>query len=589
MNPEAVKKTKIVCTMGPATDDDAVLKKMIESGMDVARINFSHGVYDEHDRRIAQMKRVREEAGAPIPIMLDTSGPEIRLGTFEGGRVEIEKGQTFTLTTDDVQGDATRASVTYKDILTDVGPGAKLMIDDGNIELKVEYIQGNNLICTVIHGAALKDRKSVNVPDVELSMPYISEKDKEDIKFGVSRQVDFIAASFVRTANDILEIRRELEKNGDHDIRVIAKIENRQGVNNIDEILRVADGIMVARGDMGVEIPLEELPLIQKILIKKAYTSGRMVITATQMLESMIEHPRPTRAETTDIANAVYDGTSAVMLSGETAVGKFPAKAVEIMSKIVRRTEAGIDYSEKMRVEADAEKNVTDAVSHATCTTAHDLDAAAIVTVTKTGTTARMISKFRPGCPIISCTTDEKSYRQLNLSWGVIPVMAEEKATADDLFDHAVECAISTGVVNKGDLVVITAGVPVGVSGTTNILKVDIAGDVLVSGIGNGMLTECSGNLCVCKDEDSALERFKDGDILVIPFTTNKTLSLLKKAKGIITEEEGLTSHAAIVGLTLEIPVITSAHGATSILKSGTTVTIDSAQGKVYGGVTRVF
>ena len=582
-----VKKTKIVCTLGPATDDDEVLAAMIEASMDIARLNFSHGNYEDHDRRIEQIKRVRSKLGAPIALMLDTSGPEIRVGKFAGGCAQIETGQTFILTTDDIEGDNTRAHVNYKNILSDVIPGTRVMLDDGIAELRAERVEGANIICTVINGILLKDNKSLNLPEIELSMPYVSAKDIEDIKFGVSRGVDFIAASFVSKAEDVLDVRRLLEQNGGHDIRIIAKIENRRGVNNIDEILRVADGIMIARGDMGVEIPFEELPTIQKLLIKKTYRSGRMVITATQMLESMIENPRPTRAEITDIANAVYDGTSAVMLSGETSVGAYPTKAVDTMSRIVRCTESDIDYVKRFGNNDSVEKNITDAISHATCTTAHDLEAAAIITVTETGNTARMISKFRPACPIISCTNDERSWRQLNLSWGVVPAMVKKLETTDELFENAVKSAVATGVVKTGDLVVITAGVPVGISGTTNTLKVVIVGDVLVSGKGNGVLSECYGNLCVCKNEAQALKDFKDGDILVIPFTTNKSLQILKKAKGIITEEAGLSSHAAIVGLTLEIPVITSADAATDILKSGATVTIDCAHGLVYSGITR--
>ena len=581
-----MKKTKIVCTLGPATDDDDVLRSMIEAGMDAARINFSHSVYEEHDRRIDQVKRIRDEMGVPVPIMLDTGGPEIRMRKFAGGQARIEDGQNFILTVDDIEGDENRVSVSYAGILAEVKPGTRVMVDDGNAELLVESVKAPDIICKVVHGALLKDRKAINLPDVDLAMPYISDKDRADIEFGVSRGVDFIAASFVRTANDVLDVRRILEQNGAHKVKIIAKIENRQGVNNIDEILRVSDGIMVARGDMGVEIPFEELPYIQKKLIKKTYSSVRMVITATQMLESMLENPRPTRAEITDIANAVYDGTSAVMLSGETAVGAYPALAVDTMSRIVRSTEANIDYARQFS-DASAEKKVTDAISHATCTTAHDLCAAAIITDTKTGNTARMISKFRPACPIIGCSTEEQTLRQLNLSWGVVPVMTEHSETTDDLFVNAVKSAVDTGVVKNGDLVIITAGVPVGVSGTTNMLKVAIVGDVLVTGTGNGVLAECCGNLCVCKDEDEALKNFNDGDILVIPFTTNKSLPLLKKAKGIIAEEAGLTSHASVVGLTLEIPVITSASSATDILKSGTTVTIDSANGLVYSGITR--
>ncbi|MCL2492661.1 MAG: pyruvate kinase [Clostridiales bacterium] len=582
-----VKKTKIVCTLGPATDNDSVLCDMIDAGMDIARLNFSHGDHEEHGRRIEQIKRVRSERNIPLAIILDTSGPEIRLKKFTNGSAKIETGQTFILTTDDVEGDNARVSVSYADILTDVKPGMRILIDDGNAELRVEHVEGHDVVCTVVHGELLKDRKSVNLPDAPLSMPYVSDKDKSDLEFGISKGIDFVAASFVRTANDVLDIRRILEQNGGHNIKIIAKIENRQGVDNIDEILRVTDGVMVARGDMGVEIPFEELPHIQKMLIKKTYESGHMVITATQMLESMIENPRPTRAEITDVANAVYDGTSAVMLSGETTIGAYPALVVDTMSRIVRRTEADINYATSFGNNAAANQNITDAISHATVTTAHDLSAAAIITVTESGNTARMISKFRPGCPIIGCTPDEQTYRQLNLSWGVTPAMTERTEITDDLMENAVKCAVDTGIVKNGELVVLAAGVPVGISGSTNILKVVIVGDVLVCGKGNGVSAECHGNLCVCKNEEEALKNFKDGDILVIPYTTNKILAVLKRTRGIITEDAGLTSHAGIVGLTLEIPVITSACAATDILKSGTTVTIDSVHGLVYSGITR--
>jgi len=471
------KKTKIVCTLGPATDDDAVLRDMIAAGMDVARINFSHGEYAEHDRRIKQLMRIRGESNAPIALMLDTKGPEIRLKTFKTGSAAIEVGQKFTLTTEDVEGDEKHVSVTYPELLTIAKKGMSIMIDDGNVEMKVDRIEGKNVVCTVINGTLLKNNKSINLPGVNLPMPYISKRDLADIKFGIEHGFDFIAASFVRTADDVRDLRRVLKRNKGDKIKIIAKIENRQGVDNIDEILRVSDGIMVARGDMGVEIPFEELPYIQKLLIRKTFGAGRMVITATQMLESMIDHPRPTRAEMTDIANAVYDGTSAVMLSGETAVGAFPAQAVSTMSRIISYTESNIDYVQHFGIHISAiEKNVTNAISHAACTTALDIQAIAIVTVTESGETARMISKFRPPCPIIGCATDEQTRRQLNLSWGVTPLLSEKMTNTDDLFANAVKHALKSGIVKKGDLVVLTAGVPVGVSGTTNIIKVATAG-----------------------------------------------------------------------------------------------------------------
>ena len=475
----AVKKTKIVCTIGPATDDDNIMRGMLTAGMDLARLNFSHGTYEDHDRRIGQVKRIRNEMGLPTAIMLDTKGPEIRVKTFKKDAAELKAGQLFILTTDDVEGDDTKVSVTYEGLLSIVKPGSIIMVDDGNAELRVESIKGSDIVCKVLNDVLLKNNKSINLPGLELTMPYLSEIDMQDIKFGISHEVDFIAASFTRTANDVIDLRRFLDQNGGGRIKIISKIENRQGVDNIDAILRETDGIMIARGDMGVEIPFEELPRIQKKLIHKSFTSARMVITATQMLESMIENPRPTRAEITDIANAVYDGTSAVMLSGETAAGEYPVESVATMSRIVRSTEADIDYGRHFNLRRSAiEKNITNAISHATCTTAYDLQVSAIITATKEGNTARMISKFRPTNPIIGCTPDEITLRQLNLAWGVIPVLAREnKINSDDLFAEAIECSISTGIVKKGDLVVLTAGVPTGVSGATNILKVVIVGE----------------------------------------------------------------------------------------------------------------
>jgi pyruvate kinase len=473
-----MKKTKIVCTLGPSTDDDNVLRCMLKAGMDIARINFSHGTYDDHDQRIKQVERLRSELGLPIAIMLDTRGPEIRLKKFKNGTAVIKAGQTFTLTANDTEGDSTIASITYGDLVSIVNPGTSIMINDGATELIVEYVKSPEIVCKVQNDAELKDNKSINLPGVELPMPYISDKDMEDIRFGISRDIDFVAASFVRTADDVLDMRRFLNENGGELIRIISKIENRQGVDNIEEILKVTDGLMIARGDLGVEIPFEELPHIQKTLIRKTYSSGRMVITATQMLESMMTQPRPTRAEITDIANAVYDGTSAVMLSGETAVGLYPAESVATMSRIIKSTEPNIDYTKYFTLRrSHVEKSITNAISHATCTTAQDLGAAAIITVTKAGNTARMISKFRPNSPIIGCTPEEKTLRQLNLAWGVKPVLIGDKTNTDDLFADAVRSAMDTGIVKKGDLVVLTAGVPVGLSGNTNILKIVIADD----------------------------------------------------------------------------------------------------------------
>lgn len=578
-----MRKTKIVCTLGPSTDDIEVLKEMMLSGMDVARLNFSHGTHEQHKKRIDNIKKLRSELNLPVAIMLDNKGPGIRIGAFKGGRVELYKGDLFILTAEDIIGNKERVSITYKDLKDKVAPGNDIFIDDGIIQLKVVEIAGDDIVCKVISPGVVTDKKSINVPGIKLDMPYLNQTDIDDIVFGIENDVDFIAASFVRSAADIIEIKRVLEQYGGRDIQIIAKIENSQGVENIDEILKISDGIMVARGDMGIEIPFEELPRIQKMLIKKAYMSGKKAITATQMLDSMEKNPRPTRAETTDVANAVYDGTSAIMLSGETAAGKYPVLALKTMCKIALRAEEDIDYEKRFRAYEVETKNVANAISHATVTTAHDLNAAAIVTVTKTGTTARMISKYRPNCPIVGCTTSEKVRRQLNMSWGVLPVLIEEKDNTDELFDYAVEKALETGIIKIGDLVAITSGVPLGVPGTTNTLKVHLVGHILVSGKGINKKTAV-GKLCVCKNEQQARENFEEGDILVLPETSNDIIDLLKKAGGIITETDGYSSHAAVVGLSLDIPVVCGAKYATDILKSGTTVTIDGARGLVYCG-----
>ncbi len=471
-----MRKTKIVCTMGPSTDKDDVLRQLMLEGMNVARCNFSHGSYEEHKKRMDRIKKFRKELGLPVAILLDTKGPEVRLKSFKDGKVVLEEGQLFTLTADEVEGTKEKVSVTYSRLYEDLEEGMKVLIDDGLIEMKVEKVDRNSIICRVINGGTISNNKGVNVPEVDLSMPYISDKDREDILFGISQDVDFIAASFVQKKEDILQLRKLLEKNGGEEIKIISKIENAQGVANIDDIIEVSDGIMVARGDMGVEIPYEEVPVIQKKIIKKAYRAGKQVITATQMLESMIKNPRPTRAETTDIANAVYDGTSAIMLSGETAAGAYPVEALKTMVRIAERTEEDVDYRKRF-FEYDRKVNpdITDAICHATCTTAHDLNAKAIVTVTKSGRSGRMISRYRPECDIISCATTEKVCRQLALSWGVTPILIKEEKEVFDLFDKAIQAAVKADLLKKGDLTVITSGVPIGISGTTNMIKVQIA------------------------------------------------------------------------------------------------------------------
>ena len=579
-----MRKTKSVCTLGPSTDDENVLRQLMLEGMSVARMNFSHGSHEEQKKRLDMVKKLREELELPVAALLDTKGPEIRIGDIEGGKAELKKGQTFVLTTEDIVGNAEIVSITYKQLYKDVKPGDSILIDDGLIGMEVQKIEGEEIVCQVKNGGFISNHKGVNVPGVELKMPFVSQKDYEDIVFAAEQDYDFIAASFTRTANDILEIRKILEEKGGQYIHIIAKIENMQGVENCEEILRVADGIMIARGDMGVEIPLEEVPVIQKKLIRMALKASKPVITATQMLDSMIKNPRPTRAETSDVANAIYQGTGAIMLSGETAAGAYPVEAVRTMARIAERTEKDIDYSREFKPRRLAERpDVTNAISHATCTTAMDLNAAAIVAVTKSGRTVGRIAKYRPSCPVIGCATHSRVCRQLSLMWGVIPVEMQEEETADELFDHAVKLTEDKGLISRGDLVVITAGVPLGLSGTTNMLKVQVAGNTLLTGRGCNAL-KASGNVCVCNSAEDLAKTFRPGDIVVVSATNNDMMPQLKDAAGIITEQGDRYSHAAIVGIALDIPVITEAKNATRILKSGTFVTMDSEQGLVYRG-----
>jgi pyruvate kinase len=580
-----MRKTKIVCTLGPAIDNEDFLREIMKSGMNVARMNFSHGNYEEHGNRIEMVKKLREELNLPVALLLDTKGPEIRIKNFKGDNgVFLEEGNYFTLMADDVEGDETKVSVTYKDLCKDVNPGNRILIADGLIELEVLQIEGTNVKTKILNGGQLGNNKGVNLPNIKANLPFMTPKDEDDIKFGIDKDIDFIAASFVRRPADVIEIRKVLEENGGSDIKIIAKIENREGIDNCDEIIKVSDGIMVARGDLGVEIPVEEVPRVQKDLIKKCYKAGKPVITATQMLESMITNPRPTRAEASDIANAIYDGTSAIMLSGETAMGKYPIECVETMDKIARKTESAIDYWGRFhKREYDKMSSVTNAISHATCTTAHDLEVAAIITVTHSGHTARMISRFRPECPIIATTISEKARRQLNINWGVLPFLVKIAESTDEIFDTGVEKAMLAGLVRKGDLVVITAGVPIGISGTTNILKVHVVGQVLVQGKGIGK-KKVTKEIYVANSTEDAIENFVDGNVFVAAYTNNDMMPVLKKASAIIVEEEGTTCHAAITGLALGIPVITSAENATKILKTGSVVTVDGERGIVYYG-----
>lgn len=587
------RKTKIICTLGPATDKGDVLRQLISEGMNVARFNFSHGSYEEQKGRLDKLVALREELGRPVAALLDTKGPEIRLRDFKEGKVELKAGQTFTLTTEEIEGDANRVAITYKNLPNDVKLGNRILIDDGLIGMEVVSItpvegakaeaDGSlpmDINCRVLNSGFVSNKKGVNVPNVELTMPYISEKDYNDIVFGVENDYDYIAASFVRTADDVLAIRQILKEKGGTDIKIIAKIENMQGVQNIDEIIRVSDGVMVARGDMGVEIPLEDVPVMQKKIIKKCYESGKIVVTATQMLDSMMKNPRPTRAESTDVANAIYDGTSAIMLSGETAAGAYPVEALQTMVRIALRTEQDINYWYRFHARhTQVDPDMTSAISHATCTMSEDLNAAAIITVTKSGRTARMVSKYRPATPIVCGCLTAKVYRQMGLCWGIHPLLLEEKNNADDLFDYAVDATEKAGYIAKGDVVILTAGVPLGVSGTTNLIKVQVAGHILVRGRGINK-KKVSGNLCVCHNMND-LKQFKPGDIIVAKDTNNDMMEQIRQASGLIVEAEDMNCHAAIVGLSLDIPVLIRAEQALEFLKSSAYVELDAENGVV--------
>ncbi|HIY01037.1 MAG TPA: pyruvate kinase [Candidatus Blautia faecipullorum] len=473
-----MRKTKIICTLGPSTDKEGILEQLAIEGMDVARFNFSHGSHEEQKGRLDKLKEIRKRLNRPIAALLDTKGPEIRIRDFAEGKVTLKEGQEFTLTSEEIEGNENIVSVTYKDLYKDVKPGDSILIDDGLIGMEVQKIEGQEIHCIVKNGGVVSNKKGVNLPGVEVNMPFISEKDRDDILFGIQEGFDFIAASFTRTAADVKEIRKILNENGGRDLNIIAKIENQQGVDNIDSIIEAADGIMIARGDMGVEIPLEDVPVIQKEIISKVYTAGKQVITATQMLDSMMKNPRPTRAETTDVANAIYQGTSAIMLSGETAAGKYPVEALRTMVKIAMRTESDVPYNKQFSIlNKEYAPNMTTAISHATCMTAIDLGAKAIITVSRSGNTARMISKYRPGCMIVGCSPEEHTCRQLNMSWGITPILIKEEYSMEILLLHATEAAERAGYVEKGDIVVLTAGVPLGRSGNTNLLKTTIVGE----------------------------------------------------------------------------------------------------------------
>ncbi len=580
-----MRKTKIICTLGPSTDKDGVLRELVANGMNVARFNFSHGSHEEHKGRLDNLKAIRAELGKPVAALLDTKGPEIRLKEFKNGVEMLEAGQTFTLTTREVEGTKEICSITYKDLPQDVHEGGTIMLDDGLIKLRVTNVTDTDITCEVLNSGKIKTKKGVNVPGVHLSMPYLSQRDRDDIIFGVQQGFDFIAASFVRTAQDVYDIRNLLNEY-DSNIRIIAKIENREGVNNIDSILAAADAVMVARGDLGVEIDFTELPGIQKSVIDRSFSFGKPIVTATQMLDSMMVNPRPTRAEISDVANAIYDGTSAIMLSGETAAGAYPVEALKTMSAIAERTENEVHYRDNRLVDAgNGQISVSDATAHAACLTAKDVNASAIVTVSESGNTARLLSKYRPAQPIIACVMNEQVQRQLAISWGITPLMMALAHSTDELIEMSTSLAKENGYLHDGELAVVTAGVPVGVSGTTNMIKIHMIGNCLATGVGIGpegsALANATGKACVCHNLDELRAKFKPGMVLVVPSTSNEMLSYVRDAAAIVVEEPGLNSHAAIAGKALLKPTIVGAAGATSHIRDGLMVAVDCAHGSV--------
>ncbi|MCL2699879.1 MAG: pyruvate kinase [Defluviitaleaceae bacterium] len=583
-----MRKTKIVATLGPSSSDIETIKELIKAGLDAARINFSHGTYESHGEVIDRLKEAREALDAPIPLILDTKGPEIRIKTFEKDSIFLEQGATFTLTTEDITGDETKVSVTYADLPKDVNVGGRVLIDDGLIELTVKSLTDTDVVCEVVNSGYLGSRKGVNIPDVYVNLPSLTEKDIEDIKFGIKQGFDYVAASFIRSASDVSAIRDVLERNGGDDIRIIAKIESREGVDNIDAILEVADGIMVARGDLGVEIPPEEVPLVQKVLIEKANHKGKPVITATQMLESMVSNPRPTRAEANDVANAIFDGSDAIMLSGETAKGKYPVESVRMMARIAQTAESSVQYRDDLAEHHHEtfQANITNAVGYAACTTAADLNAACIAAVTDQGFTARMISRFRPECPILAITPVERVWRQLNLVWGCVPALAGIIQGSDEVFNAAVKKSMETNLASEGDAVVIAAGVPVGIAGTTNTMRVVIVGDVIARGQGySGQVIGGVAN--VIKVTELADKYFRAGDILVTTRTTNEMIPYIRKAAAVVVGswEKIDNTHAETVARALEKPLIVCEQKVVDLISDGLPITVDTVNGFVYNGI----
>ncbi|WP_153123962.1 pyruvate kinase [Peribacillus tepidiphilus] len=581
-----MRKTKIVCTIGPASESVEKLCKLIEAGMNVARLNFSHGSHEEHAARIKNIREAAKITGKQVAILLDTKGPEIRTHNMENDAIELRAGSNVIISMTEVLGTPEKFSITYEGLIEDVRVGSKILLDDGLIGLEVTKVDHDHkeIHTTVLNSGVLKNKKGVNVPGVSVNLPGITEKDAQDIVFGIEQGIDFIAASFVRRASDVLEIRELLEKHQATHIQIIPKIENQEGVDKIDEILEVSDGLMVARGDLGVEIPAEEVPLVQKDLIKKCNALGKPVITATQMLDSMQRNPRPTRAEASDVANAIFDGTDAIMLSGETAAGSYPVEAVQTMHNIASRAEQALNHKEILSIRSkDNEHNITDAIGQSVAHTTLNLDASAIITPTESGHTARMISKYRPKAPIVAVTSDERVSRRLALVWGVYPQIGQKANSTDEMLEIAIQEGLNSGLVSHGDLVVITAGVPVGETGTTNLMKIHVIGNTIIKGQGIGRKS-ATGRVVLAKNAAEALEKVTEGSILVTIGSDKEMMPAIEKCAALVTEEGGITSHAAVVGVNLGIPVIVGAEGAMALLKEGQEVTVDASRGFINEG-----
>ncbi len=581
-----MRRTKIVCTIGPSIDTMDMIKKLIEAGMDVARLNLSHGSSEDHIRRLEMIRNISSRIKRRVGFLYDTRGPEVRTGDLKEEFVTLKDGREIILTTEPVLGDKSRVGVTYSNLHRDLKPGGTVLIDDGLIVLEVKKISGRDIYCQILHGGKLKSYKGLNTPETKINLPAISDEDHEDIIKALEYEVDFLAASFTRNADDVLEIRRLIEEHSGS-ILILAKIESREGVDNFDHILEVSDGIMVARGDLGVEIPPEEVPLLQKSFIKKCNRAGKPVITATQMLDSMIRNPSPTRAEASDVANAIFDGTDAVMLSGETAIGRFPVEAVETMSSIASHTENALEYKKILQERGKSiEETVTDAISYSTCHIAQQLNADAIITATQSGHTARMVSKYKPRAPIVAVTSNRKVAGRLTLTWGVQALVCPPAKSTDDMFENAINASLQEKMINYGNLVVITAGVPVGVSGTTNLLRVETVGEIIVKGAGIGKKA-VSGSAFIVRNENE-LDKVEEGQILIAHSTSSNYMDAIKKSAALVTEEGGLTSHGAIVAINLGKPAIVGVDKVLQLIENGEKITVDAIRGLIYRGETNV-